>query len=348
MATFDATKSLDIRLKLSDFLSPTADTKKTIGDNNLLKAIIENQSVRMTDAFQGDNCTQKELIYLIDCDSAADCEVDLSTLGCDIPTGTSPCTSAVTVDDNLACVVTKTVSDAVCDNDYTFTELSSKAIQSAIEELRRSMCKKLGGSLIANASVNTYAGTEGTVAGTTTEYPSADFTDCILGKLMLDWQGTCGTGGSPIIVNGSNFYTDAYKAQFNASCCDSPMNSYSAHNMVWDLKLDELAGAKSTLVVDPSRIAFWTRGLFSEQPTLVDPSKGLWTWTIFDDAITYAEGGTQKPVAVNIRYQKKCTGASKNGVPTFDHCYQVYVTGGCFVAPALCDNCTGIMHFVAA
>jgi hypothetical protein len=348
MADFDATKSLAIRCRLDEILSANADINKTLGNHNLLRVLGAKQTPRLADVFRGDSCTEKQITFTYDCDTGSTClkTFDFSELPCDLEGGSAPITSGICHTDNIACYVDKTVSDALCDSDQTFEELSGLALKSAIETLRGKLCETVGTTLLSQLSPNTNANTTGTIVGDSTEYPSAEWTDCIFGSLMLDWNYTCQGSTTPIIINGSNLWKDVYKAQFSASCCDSPMNTFNGHDMTWDLKLDTLTGAKSTLLVDPSKIAIYTRGVFTTEPQLIDSSKGLYAWTIEDDSISLNINGSQESVKYNILCQKTCTGMNANGVPTFDHKYRVFIKGGILVAPAICSTgCTGVMKF---
>lgn len=365
-------------INLTDSLLPTllVDLKETFKTNrinlNLSKvpvvaeAALRKQTAMIRPTFlgagQGQRCTGFTAWY----HSPSSTTIPTATgtapaASCEIPAGLLQNTDKVDYDFDLFIRQNFTVEGVYCNNADTFRNNFSANLANAMQNIALSLNAEILARFQANVGTPTYAGTTGTIVGTTIEIPTADWTE----DLMADLDSIATMeylAGDYFFLHGQNFKNAIWNAPYKAANDDQRSGAliFGVNEHYFDLREFIAAGvADHSYMIDPNVYAFFGFQAYSETPEETGDQYGTQHFSL---PLTYfARGidgnftpttmmhmvdGIMRPVMVNVRRQRKCD-ATNNiyGKPTTGEFYEVDLVGGFAVAPSASSK-TGIIDLV--
>jgi hypothetical protein len=318
--------------------------------------ILPYQSARLREEYNAmGKCIDRKIWWVNYCDYDADYSGTSfdDTLTCDVPEGTEGEAFSKTYGPNLFIHKTIRVADQDCDNETFGVNLSANAINAGIRAVRKQLCTSLATFLQSNAQANGWSGTPGTVAGTITQFTSAEFNANLIHTLRLIAMKN--QVSNYRMINGTNFWEIAQQAQFG-QCCENTgdRNLFANFPMNWDIWLDDVLSGNYTFVFDPSRIGFTNVTKFDSMvPVQIHnytSGEQIYSWRVEDPILQWrsisAEGvESLVPVAYDVEYKRTCTGRGTRGQFQYAHDFSVQFEGMIDTAPASCNGGTKILQF---
>jgi len=220
------------------------------------------------------------------------------------------------------------------DNEFGMNEAVSRGYLEAERQLAEYLVQTFITRIDAAAGINVFTGDPGTVVANLTTIPAAYWSAELLA--YFNKVAKLNKFGKPIFLSGSNLYTQALIAEYNAGNSNgSGANSmYKAMNMNFDLfNIDSVIGQR-TLMINTGSIAWATKSFYSRE--IQTMSDGKKRWMDFSKAIPNVE--------LMLEYQNECDDCG-----LYKHHYKVAVGAGFFVNPVGCDlNNNGILTFACA
>ena len=117
----------------------------------------------------------------------------------------------------------------------------------------------------------------------------------------------------PILLNGTNLWTDIWNSQFGKCCGDQGnMTKFeSFKNWYWDsFNLDQTLGEKATFLWDAGSLAVLNQYYYMS-PTPQELTADKHVYHIPHPTLRYRDGNTLKPMMIDVTRIRKCTTTSK-------------------------------------
>lgn len=316
-------------------------TKKS----ELIKAINLRQTARMNEVFMNGKCIGIQMVWLKDCTALGGYACETAPTACAVPLVAETMTSD-TQTINPTCYFDEgfSLSDDLCNNEYTAEELISENLALHISNLDTRLNRYAYAQIMAKAQANIDPNTVGTVAGTVTNIAPSDWTADLLVQLEIEAQ----FNGleNYLIFDSRNLLTQKNLSQYRGLNANEANTSASFND--WDSRLifDDPRDSKvvtsrdSTFFVDMAMVAFVNRTSYtSSAPVLADASDNFYTFSV-----TSPRTG----IRYDVEYQKTCTGRDTTNLRVYQHKFNIKFIGGIVFPPVQCDNGTGILEFVKA
>ena len=317
------------------------------------KCMLERQRVNVLDIMEGNpdqKCQDVKVIWLKDCgDTVTSSGASVTDPTCVIGTGEELDSDSLTLSPNIHIAAKISVLDGECSDQFTFNQKVARLLLKAKNDIETRINNEfIIPFLVANAQVNQFTGTYGTIVGTTTEFPAAQFTANLLGH----WQLTTIMNriNQFFILNGTNFWESRYNSDFERAenCCEPNIDKYRNFDMCFDpFNIDVTTGRASSFLIDPTMYAFWGRNEYSEAPQSRMDANNTVTFKEPSQTLSYWDNGTLKPLMYDIRYQRECVVVPGNPRPQYRHNWEIIFEGGLALAPQGCNGETNILEMVA-
>jgi hypothetical protein len=317
------------------------------------KCLLERQRVNILDIMEGNpdqKCQDVKVVWLKDCgDTVATSGAVPTDPDCVIGAGNELDSDSLTLTPNMYISAKISVLDGECADQFSFNQKVARLLLKAKNDIETRINNEfIIPFLTANAQVNQFTGTFGTIVGTTTEFPAAQFTANLLGH----WQLTSVMNQIKqfFILNGTNFVESRYNSDFERAenCCDPTIDKYRAFDMCFDpFNIDITTGRASSFIIDPTMYAFWGRNEYTAAPFSHQDSDNTVTFKEPSQTLQYWDNGTLKPVMYDIRYQRECVVVPGNPRVQFRHNWEIIFEGGLALAPTGCTGQTNILEMVA-
>lgn len=313
------------------------------------KALLENQKVMSTEILEGDRCVGVKAFYI---KGANDLVVSKST-DCTLPTGTELETSSKNYTSGYITGASAKVLDEWCNSELTFAQLSAKAIQKAMSDIRKSLNNTtLIPALTAGAQANLDTGIDSTWDDTTNtpriDVPETDFVWEKLGEFRAVAQNNDFMDDF-IFISGRNFYQDWYNRNYRITDTrvDSAGEAFNEYNMFFDIRnLDATMTRKTTFAVDTGSYFFWNTVI--NTPTAVQVQERRWVYTIQDPVLMWNRNGVLTPVTYEVEYEKVCSSRETTlNTLNYTHTFYIKLLGGFSLAPTGVSSQTGVLEFAA-
>ena len=284
------------------------------------QAILAHQDPTIATIGAGLGCMNASIYTL----RSASTDKGSKTLDCDITAGVKAGTEKIDLTKEVLVNLEKfSIDDIKCANAVDFgKELAYMGMKAKIQ-----LEVKLSKALVALANTGIdlpdadWFETEGTLSGSIFEVAKVNFTSDMLADLQ--WASQVANMYDPLILNGRNFYNNAilevYKSQ---GCCtnDAILNRNTFFDVVWDPKnVDQVTGAKSTLVIDKNSILFWSSPAYSNlgMRSMILEQADTYHWVETLPRLQYFANGGFQPIYVDIRATRSCVkdaaGIPRNG-----------------------------------
>lgn len=277
-----------------------------------VKAALERQTASFTTISEGDVCRGVKAWYLKDCDDAVlDCTA-APINDCKV-TGKQVESVAVNFDVNDCIHDGVTVYDDQCNNNLAKAEEKAAfGLAKLFAKFRHELEKKFIAFLVANATdfngVTIDYGTVGGVDTTEIEFPAADWTADIVGKLQ--WLADQHGSYSPFMIDSGNLWLEEWKNKFSSQgCCTiQSLGPSGAIDLVYATKtIRSETSQKDTFLVDPDSYAFWTRNFYlNDAPINMMDEHNTHVWRMPIPGLQYRDGGSLKNVYVDMIRQRQC------------------------------------------
>lgn len=278
------------------------------------------------------------------------CDIDVAettTISCDVGTQTETEAEGITLDkENLAKIAFR-VLDSECNNVFTFERVLAESMIKAKAKLEVQLSKLAvtKASINADTPVTTWFETTGTVNNNTFIVDPADWASDLIADIR--YAGSLTKANDMIIINGQNFHTETFLANFKGiACCDNDQVLLgSGYNIYFDVhNVDQTLGGKYTLAVDKNALIFWSApdhvaGSLAD-PILMSADTYIWRDTL--PRLQYYANGTMNPIYVDVRMKRLCSGSSVSSL-TYGWDIEMVVRGVLSANLANCDDYQGIL-----
>lgn len=366
---FSPSNLYNIQAKVMEMFGTNTPSQNAFRDSETLfgtaNALLTQQTARTSDVLKGDQCIGVEAKYLIGAGAnlltnettSGAANTDLG--GCDL-TGVEHESESVTYENNLFIAAGNAVDDNLCNNLYTFEDLSASALTDAINTVRKTLNERSVAFLVASAqgnldsniaSYNAGNGAwSGALAAASITMAGADsLTPASLA--YVDLAAMENELREYFLLNGPLHYHAAnYNADFRAQNDDGRFDRAAFLGnkpSFWDLR--GLAGTNSgrvTFAVNPDSYVFWNRAWSTPNPVEFDENK--WTFSVTDPLFVYMNNGVPTPLTYEVVYQRVCTGRGALTQHVREHRWEVKLVGGLALAPAGSQGETGVLRFISA
>lgn len=314
-----------------------------------IQGLAERQKVDMAQRFIGNKCVGYQLTWLKSCGETVTDRLTTAYANCDFTGCDEIESTSLNVDKNLSLSKCFTVWDDQCKDSYTYEEKVAFEMARTKALLEHEANKKMIALLDSSTSPNEYTGAPGdtTTAPGETQIASANFTSELFAYFSI--VGEVNRIYDPIIVSGTNMYTDYFLSRFKRDgCCDTDKIFMDGpYRIIFDLTvLEAVAGSQATYMVDAGTYAFWNTTEFDNlTPQL--KAKDTYVWKSKSNRLRYRDGNTLKPVYFDVMMKRECKPDPTTGDSLkWGTVYDVSLKGGIFIGPVDCASHTGILKFV--
>lgn len=313
--------------------------------SELIKAINERQTARMNEVFMNGKCIGIQMVWTKDCTALGGYACETAPSACAVPLiAETMTTDTQTI--NPTCYFDEgfSLSDDLCNNEYTAEELIAEKMAIAVHNMDIRLNRYAYAEVSAKAQANTDPDTLGTVAGTlTTITPSAWTSD-----ILVELEVTAQYNGleNYMIFDARNLLTQKNLSAYRALNADEASGGAIFNDWDGRLVFDDPRDSKavtsrnSTFFVDMGMVAFVNRTSYpTTAPELADSSDNFYTFHVVSP---------RTGIRYDVEYQKACTGRDTTNRRIYQHKFNVKFIGGIVFPPVQCDSGTGILEFVKA
>jgi len=336
---FTATSLGRVKLQVDDVWKRSPE----IDDNQIARAILENQTANFQAIMAGGACRGAQVNYIIDCANAI---VDCSTIdltGCDW--GGAEVESATADLDIDQCVADQfNINKAECnDNQVTYERIFAQRLANGLKRIQENLAVATGVFLDANVQ------TPGTVkyGGVTGDYINFNSIDwenlALLSKIMYDVR-------QEGVDNGIGISTGLLWAAQDLNRRKSGgfgvyNDPTSGVNIYYDKKFAQLETAlakEAFIVFDPNKVAFWTYNFEESDVWLAKGHDDQFSMRYRLPDLVYMNGGSAQPIYVDLHRKRVCNDTLSGWTDKFISRLQF----GFASAPDICaTGDTGIVGF---
>lgn len=259
---------------------------------------------------------------------------------CDLADGPELQTDSIRYANNLNDIWTSfKILEPRCNNATDFTMEMAKGLTKAMATIRRRINTKYIQLFDANAQANQATGyTEfAAAAGGANRLRYNVGTDNFSTLRGMELFAADNYLGRTIFATGQSFYRNADISQYYGLDDDKRSQAaiFADSEMVFDPRnIDQITGAKTTFIVDPSVLIFWNHTWYSDTPTIVDPSTNYTRYTIADPSgAMWRDNGSMRPLRYHVETKFECVGRNANKELQYGYTVNVSIPGGLHKAP---------------
>lgn len=273
--SFTCSERAEIQLKADQIWNDNAANKDYLAEVEALRAVREQQTVRLPQLQNSEKDDTVKLIWVKDCDETiADCSDECSVGGAELE---SACDTH-TLD--LCKTVGFTVDEkAMRSNVVDVVELIAKGFLRKSKTLDEYLAQQTVTELYSMKGVNQYTGGKGTVAGFNTTISPAFWNASLFSYLALVAKKN--KFASPYLLSGTNLYEADWNARMNTANSDGKgaANMFGSMKTYYDVfNVDsELDPLKLTFMINSNAVAFVSKNYYkwSAGSTEADKYGGL-------------------------------------------------------------------------
>jgi hypothetical protein len=315
MPDFQITALPDIKLRLANMFTDSRVNK----DNGTImpesfKSIAENQKINAAPLMAAGTCQGFKLWWeKPNCDEP-DCDGDLTDDLCDFDADETFELEEQMVEITNFCDDKFKIAADVCEdsNIIKFADKFSSQMATVFRNYEKKLNTKAIGFLNANIDDNdVVSGPMTNTPGVGTIIPSINWTANLMGN--LNQVAVMNKMTDPILLNGNNFWLEIWNTQF-AKCCTSEemaMKFQSFRNWYWDIfNLDQTLGEQATFMWEAGSLAVLNEYHYMS-PIPVEVTSDKHVYHVNHPTLRYLDGGTLKPVVIDVTRIRKCTTTSK-------------------------------------
>lgn len=317
------------------------------------KTALQNQLVQIIPIMQGDTCIGVKSAWLKSCD---DTVVDLTSSAWSdcVITGSELESDNKVYGPTYNKVKSFTVWDEDCKDIYDVVDKIAYGQLKAKAALRKDLNATLIAYLQSNRCANEYSDTLGSIpvgTPTVTEFTSAYWNEDLIAEFDLIREFNLMSGAS-YLISGTNLRNAEFNAKYNAANADGKDEILKLGHfpISFDpLNVDSTAGAKSTFMVDPSAMAWFSWNQYqNEAPeNKLDPNN-THVWKEYDPEISFQNGPRFEALSYDVEMQRLCKVSGAAGVrhsKRYGWAFNYILRGGFILGPGDCNGGTGIQEF---
>lgn len=271
------------------------------------------------------------------------------TFACTIADGVQAGTEALSLTkSSLVDLERFRISDIICNNAEDFASVYAGLSVRALANLE----VKLSKALVAVANANTdepeeeWFETTHTIDGDIVEVQKQYFTADLLADIQ--WSAKALGLNMPIVLNGRNFFNKAILDQYaKAGCCDNnAILTGGIYTLYWDsINVDQVTGAKSTLVIDKNSILFWNSPAYDNigMENMVNDTGDIYHWVVPLPRLKYFANGAMQTIYVDVRAIKTCV-TDAAGIPRNSWTFEMGIHGAIVANLPNADGYRGILR----
>lgn len=332
------------------------------------KAVLENQTIRTEPLSRNGECVGVTAYYAasgIDPTTEGYYDTTANTaLGCDVLDGNEIQTLSKDYANNVFFQTPFKIEEERCNNLLTRATEFALAINVAANTNRMKLNERIITTLAANVQpnqwVNSPAALTDVVASNRLGFPEASTNAD--GLRLLELAAQANQLGMPIIIDGTNFYTDHDLAMFKALNDNGRSGNaiYNASRLYHDiLDLPKILGRNSTFAVNPGVPIFRAFTNYENvTPIQISSKDDHWVFRMPDPVLSYRDNGQLVPLYQEVEYKRNCLRRNAAGKLEYGWSGMVSLRGLFDIAPAGFTNAiytgddpvqslTGIMEFEA-
>jgi len=290
----------------------------------------------------GQKCVSAKASAIRACDLAVESTL---TQSCAIDVGAELGSEVLDLTKSNIAKINFTVYDRDCHNAHSFAEKTAYASLVAKAKLEVKISQLLiarMSSIADNPLAAWFRRTEGTVSSDTFQVVDANWKSDLIGDIRTAAGIT--KMSSPLILNGTNFYTEAFLAQFKGiACCDndSVLNG-SGFQVYYDLhNMDSTLGGYFTLAIDKNAVIFWSAPDYIDMsPMLMTTDTYIWRDTL--PRLQYFANGQMNPIYIDVRAKRVCEGSAVQSL-SWGWNYEYIIRAAMVTNLANCDDRQGVL-----